>query len=267
MTHSSLKWLVESRLSRTALASISDFKCFSQLPSTQEYLLAGLPLSSSGVRLCLTTNQTQGRGRGAKTWHMPPGKGLALSLAYRSHQSLAQLQPFSLAVGISLLLLLQRLYDLSDLRLKWPNDLYSQGLKWGGILVHTRSVGAQVDIVLGVGLNLYPFNPIGFKSCTDLTTLLMGRGPLMDEPQLIAQIIECLLELLPIFEEKGFASFYPLWPNYDLLYGRWIGLQTFRSGALPLHETGLAQGITPEGLLRVLIDGQERHLHDATISF
>ena len=42
-----------------------------------------------------------------------------------------------------------------DVRIKWPNDLYtSTGLKIGGVLIHTTWATDRFNVVTGVGLNL-----------------------------------------------------------------------------------------------------------------
>ena len=65
-------------------------------------------------------------------------------------------------------LLIRRTYSLShsnadslhiqghglDIRIKWPNDIYSNGMKIGGILCHSSYRSKEFCVVIGVGLNL-----------------------------------------------------------------------------------------------------------------
>lgn len=41
-----------------------------------------------------------------------------------------------------------------DVRIKWPNDIYSNGMKIGGILCHSTYRSQEFQVVVGVGLNL-----------------------------------------------------------------------------------------------------------------
>jgi biotin--protein ligase len=41
-----------------------------------------------------------------------------------------------------------------DVRVKWPNDLYSGGLKIGGVLCTSTYTEGAFDVVVGVGINL-----------------------------------------------------------------------------------------------------------------
>ncbi|MCB5246832.1 MAG: biotin--[acetyl-CoA-carboxylase] ligase [Candidatus Cloacimonetes bacterium] len=77
-----------------------------------------------------TGEQTRGQGRGENTWHSPAG-GLWLSFDLPYPRPVAS---FPLYVGFCLIRLLNRLYGLSSLRLKWPNDIFLEGRKLAGIL-------------------------------------------------------------------------------------------------------------------------------------
>ena len=41
-----------------------------------------------------------------------------------------------------------------DIRIKWPNDIYSNGMKIGGVLCHSTYREKDFHVVIGVGLNL-----------------------------------------------------------------------------------------------------------------
>ncbi len=41
-----------------------------------------------------------------------------------------------------------------DIKIKWPNDVYSKDFKIGGILCHSTYRSKEFQVVIGVGLNL-----------------------------------------------------------------------------------------------------------------
>lgn len=41
-----------------------------------------------------------------------------------------------------------------DVQIKWPNDIYSGGLKIGGALIHTSWKGDRFNVLTGIGLNV-----------------------------------------------------------------------------------------------------------------
>ena len=46
-----------------------------------------------------------------------------------------------------------------DIRIKWPNDIYSNDMKIGGILCHSTYRAKEFQVVIGVGLNLDNSHP------------------------------------------------------------------------------------------------------------
>lgn len=94
--------------------------------------------------------QTSGRGRHGKSWQSPHG-GLYLSIALQTDASGHQL--VTLKAGVLLRRWLQRHFSL-DAKLKWPNDLYFGGKKYGGILCEATAKGQNLVLVIGIGLNL-----------------------------------------------------------------------------------------------------------------
>jgi BirA family biotin operon repressor/biotin-[acetyl-CoA-carboxylase] ligase len=49
----------------------------------------------------------------------------------------------------------RRLPTPAELRLKWPNDIYCDGRKLGGMLAQGRQVpGQKAEVVVGIGVNL-----------------------------------------------------------------------------------------------------------------
>lgn len=54
--------------------------------------------------------------------------------------------------------------NVVDVRIKWPNDIYGQKLKLGGILCQSAYRNQQFHVVIGVGLNLSNRQP---TTCID----------------------------------------------------------------------------------------------------
>jgi BirA family biotin operon repressor/biotin-[acetyl-CoA-carboxylase] ligase len=86
--------------------------------------------------------QTAGRGRYGRTWSAPAGSSLLLSLIVRELDPLLPLRA-GLAVA-----------DVAGprARVKWPNDVWIDGLKVAGILVEARPTEGWA--VLGIGVNV-----------------------------------------------------------------------------------------------------------------
>lgn len=94
--------------------------------------------------------QTLGMGRDGNSWHSPLG-GLWLSFDLIHSSRVAS---FPLYVGFCLWELLSELFDLPDLKVKWPNDLFLQGKKLAGILCSHHQNNSKYQIGIGINTNV-----------------------------------------------------------------------------------------------------------------
>jgi BirA family biotin operon repressor/biotin-[acetyl-CoA-carboxylase] ligase len=103
--------------------------------------------------LVLANQQTAGRGRGGKSWASQPGAGIWLTLIERP-SDVSGLEVLSLRAGLASAEALDR-FAPEPIRLKWPNDLYIEEGKLGGILVEARWRERSVEwIAIGLGVNV-----------------------------------------------------------------------------------------------------------------
>lgn len=118
-------------------------------------------LSSSQSSVAILTNkQTKGRGRQGRTWNNAEQAGnLFLSVLFKP--DLKNLSWLPLAAGVSAVQALSKEAttiepSIKNIRLKWPNDLFIDQAKAGGILCESKTVGDQVQgAVVGIGMNLF----------------------------------------------------------------------------------------------------------------
>jgi BirA family biotin operon repressor/biotin-[acetyl-CoA-carboxylase] ligase len=104
----------------------------------KELAAAGAPHGT----LVTTARQTAGRGRQGRSWSMPPGRALAMSVLFRDPP---RLLPLAAAVAVA-----EIAGDAA--RIKWPNDVLVAGRKVAGILAEGRLQEGWA--VLGIGLNV-----------------------------------------------------------------------------------------------------------------
>jgi len=123
----------------------------STLDVAHELAAAGAP---SGT-LVLADTQTAGRGRSGHRWSSPAGSGIWLTLIERPTDRTA-LDVLSLRIGIGAAHALDA-FAPEPIRLKWPNDLYVDQHKLGGVLVETRWRSETPEwVAIGLGVNLTP---------------------------------------------------------------------------------------------------------------
>ncbi len=137
-----------------------------------------------------------------------------------------------------------------EIRLKWPNDLWLQDRKLGGILIETASSGqpAQRDryAVVGVGINLAPRAAAGLSTPP---AWLRERLPGLDAGQALLRILPPLVQALLAFQQFGFAPFQARFNARDALRDRAVVLSDGTAGtAHGASENGALLVHTPLGM-------------------
>lgn len=192
--------------------------------------------------------QTAGRGRMGKAWHTTTHRALTFSLGL----PLAPVDwsGLSLVMGLSLARSLH-----PELRLKWPNDLWWQQRKLGGVLVETANIAQRPEryVVIGVGLNLetpsaqaWPCDAaasMAAQAPAGLVELLDGDAEALSRGAVLALVLPSLIHDVLLFEREGFAAFAAEFAQRDALSGCAVALSD--------GQQGTAQGVNHQGGLQV----------------
>jgi BirA family biotin operon repressor/biotin-[acetyl-CoA-carboxylase] ligase len=204
----------------------------------QDMVLPGRRASDTQPCLLVAEHQTIGRGRMGRSWQAAPGASLTFSLALALAP--ADWSGLSLAIGIALAEALDRAPQGSPrIGLKWPNDLWLDERKLGGVLIETVSVGAQRMAVIGIGLNVRPMEVAAVSSGY---ACLSELDPAISAPSALHLVALPLVRALRRFERDGFSAFHERFAARDVLKSRQV-----RSGMIE----GLAQGVNASGALQV----------------
>lgn len=187
------------------------------------------------VRYVFARSQTKGRGRFGREWYSPPGDSLALSIVLPE----ARQHPRPWLLGMALACAAA---GVIHGRVRWPNDLYLDGKKVGGIL--TEVIDGIPLLGIGVNLNQTEFSP---DIAEHATSLRLHRDGVYD-PRAIAESIVARFEAPPLPED--WAELAPIWSLFDDTPGK-----RFR---LPDGETAIAVGIGPHGELLCSVDGETK---------
>ncbi len=231
-------------------ARLQVLETFAEIDSTNSYLMQAPPPRPGSLRVALTDNQTQGRGRHGRTWVSPPGSGLCLSMACTYATPPPDLPALTLAIGLGIIDALEGM-DITGIRLKWPNDLVAGDGKLGGILTETQAASSgAVTVVTGVGINVDLGASFACDEAADGALRAVdlaghaGAPPRRDE--IAAALINALSDVFGEFEAAGFSTFAARWPGRDWLLGKAVTIDA-PQGSM----TGTAAGIDTDGALLV----------------
>lgn len=224
--------------------------CASTNSEAQQLLIKNEATEGCAV---VTHRQTQGRGQRGNSWEAEPGQNITLSVIL-SPSFLAARQQFYLNMAVSLAvldLLLEQ--GLQQARVKWPNDLFFEDKKLGGILIeNTVNSQALQHSIIGIGLNV---NQTHFASST-ATSVANVCGHTLDLEKLTVRLLE-LLEKRYLQLRGGHTARL----KYEYLQGlyRYQEVHPFKIGSEQVQ--GQIQGVDEAGRLAVQI-GQELRYFD-----
>ena len=134
--------------------------------------------------LVTTDHQTAGRGQRGNSWESEAGKNLLFTLAMPTRGIKAGEQFIvSELIAVAISEVLSRY--TTDIRIKWPNDIYYRDSKLCGILIEHDIEGNHIArSLIGVGLNVNQTRFISnAPNPTSLTQILghdVEREPLLD---------------------------------------------------------------------------------------
>lgn len=191
----------------------SPFIELQSVDSTNNYarqqIHAGLAQPGMAV---FTHEQVAGKGQRGKVWTSEKGANIALSIVIKP-ASLRLMQQFQLSacVAVAIHNFFVK-YAGDETKIKWPNDLYWQDRKAGGILIEnivgsTASDNGSWDwSIIGIGINL---NQVIFPSfLPNPVSLMQITGKRFDPIELAKEICSKLDTCFQQLISEGFDDIY-----------------------------------------------------------
>ena len=228
-----------------------------QTGSTNADLLSRLRLGDKLAEneWLVTDRQTSGRGRQGRDWSDGLGNFMGSTVLFH-RDSDPPAQTLALVVGIALYeAVVSSVGHISQLHLKWPNDLMHDDAKLAGILLE-RERGA---IVVGIGVNLVTAPKVEGRQTVSLAKL---NKPI-DRDAFAAVLQSTVSTEVYRWRETGLDQTLSRWSHRAHLEGS--DLAVHPPGEEPI--SGQFAGLTPEGALRLRITGgEERVIHAGDVS-
>jgi BirA family biotin operon repressor/biotin-[acetyl-CoA-carboxylase] ligase len=261
--------LLDQRAIRTAIAGdrlhgLRRLELEFEVDSTNTRLLALGPPPHGRADVVLSELQHAGRGRRGRHWIAPFGGSIALSMSWSFTDASRANPALSLCVGVAIARALERA-GAAGVGLKWPNDIWFNDRKMGGILVEVRAeAGGPAHVVIGVGLNVnlstamraqIEASGVNAAAVADACSAPPSRN------FIAGAIIDALLSMLADFERDGFSGFREAWTALDALRDR--PAQVSMGEAV---VCGTARGVDAYGALRLERDGRLQEFVSGEVS-
>ena len=218
----------------------------SAIDSTNSYLKRLVKEGIASDELIITTdNQTLSRGQQGASWQFQEGKSLAFSVL-KSFDTMPIQGQFNIAMATSLGVqkALQKL-GISEVKIKWPNDILSDRNKLCGILIENIVKGDSIkESIIGIGLNV---NETDFNNLPNATSMKLRSGiqhNLDNVLDIVANAVLKELDLLKTMDEKLLKH------DYESQLFRKNEISRFKDVAGNKFN-GTIAGVTESGQLRI----------------
>lgn len=189
--------------------------------------------------------QTAGRGRLNHEWLSPSGENLLASAVFDVvGVDAAEVAAFPLVVGLSVAETIERF--VSDVKIKWPNDVWIDGKKVCGILCERN--GDCVIAGIGINVRQKKFPPPIEKTATSLA-LENPEFENIPPSKVLDAVLETLGRNYSVWKEDGFGKIRERLIAFDALCGREISVRQTDDGDDVV--SGLCGGIADDGSLLV----------------
>jgi len=264
-----LSLLDENKIQQNLTASKLENKVevHNLIDSTNSYLLRRLPNQNKNLQVCLAEYQDAGRGRRGRQWISPFGSHIYMSMYWYLEQGMAAAMGLSVVAALAVSDAIKTLYKI-DVQLKWPNDIYYNGVKLAGILIDLEGQALEpCHCVIGIGLNIDMPKKIAEKVDQPWTDLQMVVTTGSDESieinrnELAAKLIESLTSRLKQHQLQGLNSMINEWAEQDFYLNKSVKLITGTR-----EKIGICRGINNQGALLLETDGLVSPIYGGEVS-
>jgi BirA family biotin operon repressor/biotin-[acetyl-CoA-carboxylase] ligase len=229
------------------LAKPPPIETYAELPSTNAEARRRGEAGEGGPVWIMAQRQTAGRGRRGRAWESGSGD-LAATLLMTTHLPPAEAAQASFVAALAAADLADACLGAGAARLKWPNDVLVFGAKAVGVLLEAgaRPQGGMW-LAVGVGANLAS-HPPGLESPATSFAEHMTPPP---APRAALEILAVAFETWrALWAAEGFTPIARAWTK------RAHGLGGACEARLPNRTVrGVAEGLDPDGALRLRLDG------------
>lgn len=216
------------------------------LDTLHELAAAGAPAGT----VVVAAEQLAGRGREGRHWHSPEG-GVWLAVLFRPPVA----APGAVAVRAGMVVAdaVDALLAEPRAEVKWPNDVYLDGRKLGGVLCDGRWLGAHLQwLAVGIGVNV----------CNPVPPQVAGRGVSLCEMLPEVRRIDVLDLVVPALDAVS-AGGEPL---TEAERAAFAARHRLEGQAVRAPVAGRVHGIAADGALVVDTPGGRVPVREGTIT-
>lgn len=203
--------------------------------------------------------QTKGKGQMGSTWFASSDENLTFScVIYPNSISATEQFYLNMAISLAVAELLDEYID--GAKIKWPNDIYIDNKKIGGILIENSLMGNKLQsTIIGIGINI---NQSSFEGLSNATSLFKELGVEYPLTLLLQQWCSLFEGYLTLLKARSFGSLTKLY-----LQRMWNLDKMVQYHKQSVLYTGIIKGVNSLGQLLMEENGVQVTYNFKEISF
>ncbi|MFT5550536.1 MAG: BirA family biotin operon repressor/biotin-[acetyl-CoA-carboxylase] ligase [Candidatus Azotimanducaceae bacterium] len=197
--------------------------------------------------------QTDGKGRRGNHWISPFGQNIYCTVGVLKTIKPSNLGLLSIVTGLAICRALAN-FGYKAVTLKWPNDLYHQGKKLGGILIESRPVkDDEYFLAIGFGINVDMSNEALATIEPAATCLNLIDSKLLTRNQILLETVSQVLKDIAAFSDESISQLVKAFDAIDAFKGMPVNVlssgKTIAGINAGIAQTGQLQLKTVEGMM------------------
>ena len=193
-------------------------------------------------------SQTKGKGQMGSNWDSEDNKNLTISILIKKTVfKINEIFNLNILIAVSIIQVLNDL-KISNLNIKWPNDIMAENKKIAGILIeNTIKENGKIESIVGIGMNVNQTNFDNLPKASSLKNIIHQD---FDIDTLLENIVFKIENNIEKLKNNDIDSFWNEYENY-----------LFKKGKPTLFEDtdqqrfmGIINRVTRNGQLEVLLE-------------
>jgi BirA family biotin operon repressor/biotin-[acetyl-CoA-carboxylase] ligase len=232
----------------------------SLIDSTNSYLMRRLPNQLKHGQVCIAEHQSAGRGRRGRQWVSPFASHIYMSMYWLLEEGMSAAMGLSVVTALAVSDAIKQLYNI-DVQLKWPNDIYLDGVKLAGILIDLEGqTTEECHCVIGLGLNLVMPKQSVEQIDQPWTELQAHCDQPINRNELTVALIKALTIRLSAHHSNNLTMITE-WQKLDLYFNQQVKIITGKNETI-----GICRGINHQGALMLEVNQQIKAVYGGEVS-
>lgn len=211
--------------------------------------------------ILLAEYQSLGKGRRGNRWISPIGKNIYLTIKF-NEKFIKNISRFPIDIAT---IIAENLYaiGLKDIKIKWPNDIYVNDSKLGGLIVERiLNPKNRASLILGIGINVNMDKIVDIDLDRKIVSLKRSLGvEYFDRNLLLAHLLPALTSAIKNNLSSNISSIKSSFEKYNLLINQELYVKQDNKEIF-----GKYVDINDDGSLKIFSNGEYIDLYAGDVS-